>query len=406
MPGKSGGGKGRGADGGKGRGADEGGTKPSAPAGRTPGRRKNLRAPKISPSEIAGLPRAVPSTTGTPRGGLDYAASGVDIDAADDAKNRIRRLVESTYTAGAVGKFGGFGGMFRVPPGARKPILVSSADGVGTKLKVAIEAGRNDTVGHDLVNHCVNDILVQGATPLFFLDYVAFGKLVPAVLEEIVTGITRGCRENGATLSGGETAELPGVYTPPDYDLAGFIVGYVEEDAVLGADRVRAGDQLVGLASSGLHTNGYSLARRIVRDRLGLGVHDAFPGEQGSVADVLLRVHTSYLKALSPVLPRVHAMAHITGGGLPGNLNRALPATLDAVVDTTSWRVPNLFMQLQRAGDVPRPEMFRAFNMGVGMVVITDSANADAVIRSAAAAGTTAWPMGRVTRGTGQVILD
>ena len=337
---------------------------------------------------------------------LDYAASGVDIAAADDAKHRIKRLVESTFTAGAVGKFGGFGGMFRLPPQARRPLLVSSADGVGTKIKVAIDAGRNDTVGHCLVNHCTNDILVQGAAPLFFLDYVAFGKLVPEVLEAVVTGVTRGCRENGATLSGGETAELPGVYTPPDYDLAGFIVGYVEEDAVLGPDRVEEGDHLVALESSGLHTNGYSLARRIVSDRMKLGVNDQFPGESASVADVLLRVHTSYLKALTPILPRVHAMAHITGGGLPGNLNRALPATLDAVVDTKSWRVPNLFAQLERSGDVPRAEMFRAFNMGVGMVVLTKSANVDAVIRSAHAAGSTAWTLGRVTRGSGQVLLD
>ena len=366
------------------------------------GRRKNLRAPKVPPSEVAGLPPATPKK-GKP---LDYAASGVDIAAADDAKHRISRLVESTYTSGVVGKFGGFGGMFRVPPEARRPILVSSADGVGTKLKVAIEAGRNDTVGHDLVNHCVNDILVQGATPLFFMDYVAFGKLVPSVLEEIVTGITRGCRENGATLSGGETAELPGVYTPPDYDLAGFIVGYVEEDAVLGPERVVEGDQLIALGSSGLHTNGYSLARRIVSDRMRLKVGDEFPGEQASVADVLLRVHTSYLKALVPVLPLVHAMAHITGGGLPGNLNRALPATLDAVVDTKSWNIPNLFAQLERAGGVPRAEMYRAFNMGVGMVVITNSANANAVIDSARAAGITAWTLGRITRGNGQVLLD
>jgi phosphoribosylformylglycinamidine cyclo-ligase len=393
-----------------------------APDGRSLGRRKNLRAPKTPPSEVAGIPRPVPSPKPPkspnppkppkparplkPSRALDYAASGVDIAAADDAKHRIRRLVESTFTSGAVGKFGGFGGMFRMPPQAKRPILVASADGVGTKLKVAIEAGRNDTVGQDLVNHCVNDILVQGATPLFFLDYVAFGRLVPAVLEEIVTGITRGCRENGATLSGGETAELPGVYTPPDYDLAGFIVGYVEEDAVLGPDRVEEGDQLIGLASSGLHTNGYSLARRIVSDRMKLRVNDAFPGEHASVADVLLRVHTSYLKALRPVLGQVHAMAHITGGGLPGNLNRALPSTLDAVVDTTSWRVPNLFVQLERAGGVPGPEMFRAFNMGVGMVVITTPANADAVMRSARDAGINAWALGRVTRGSGQVLLD
>jgi phosphoribosylformylglycinamidine cyclo-ligase len=261
-------------------------------------------------------------------------------------------------------------------------------------------------VGHDLVNHCVNDILVQGAVPLFFLDYVAFGKLIPSVLEEIVTGITRGCRENGATLSGGETAELPGVYTPPDYDLAGFIVGYVEEDAVLGPERVVEGDQLIALGSSGLHTNGYSLARRIVSDRMRLKVGDQFPGENASVADVLLRVHTSYLKAMVPVLPVVHAMAHITGGGLPGNLNRALPDSLDAVVDTKSWNIPNLFAQLERAGAVPRGEMYRAFNMGVGMVVITNSANANAVMNSACDAGITAWALGRITRGSGQVILD
>ena len=339
------------------------------------------------------------------REALDYAASGVDIDAADEAKRRIRRLVESTYTAGVIGKFGGFGGMLRMPTDARNPVLVSSADGVGTKIKVAIEANRHDTVGHDLVNHCVNDILVQGATPLFFLDYVGFGKLEPAVLEQIVTGITVGCRENGCCLSGGETAELPGVYTPPDYDLAGFIVGYVEESAVLGPDRVVEGDQLVALESSGLHTNGYSLARRIVSERMRLTAQDQFPGESASVTDVLLRVHTSYLKALRPVLRRVHAMAHITGGGLPGNLNRALPETLNAAVDTSSWRIPNLFAQLEKAGEVPRAEMYRTFNMGVGMVVITGSADVDAVKRSANDAGISAWTLGRVVRGSGQVIL-
>ena len=338
---------------------------------------------------------------------MDYASAGVDIDAADDAKHRIKRLVESTYNEHVVGTFGGFGGMFRMPTGGRSPVLVSSADGVGTKINVAIEAGKNDTVGHCLVNHCVNDILVQGARPLFFLDYVAFGKLIPSVLEEIVTGVTRGCRENGATLAGGETAELPGVYTPPDYDLAGFIVGYVEEDAVLGPDRVREGDALVGLASSGLHTNGYSLARRIVKDRMRLGVNDPFPGEQGgtTVGEVLLRVHVSYLKALTPVLSKVHAMAHITGGGLPGNLNRALPSTLDAVVETSSWKTPNLFAQLEKAGGVPTAEMYRTFNMGAGMVVITTPSDADAVIRSARDAGINAWSMGRVVRGSGQVQL-
>ena len=240
---------------------------------------------------------------------LDYRSAGVDIDAADDSKHRIRAHVESTFTAGARGAFGGFGGMFRVPPEFKEPLLVSSADGVGTKIKVAIEAGRNDTVGHCLVNHCVNDILVQGAVPLFFLDYVAFGKLVPQTVEEIVAGVAAGCRENGATLAGGETAEMPGLYTPPDYDLAGFIVGVVEEQRVISSAGAREGDILIGLGSSGLHTNGYSLARAIVRDRLKLGPHDAFPGAGGkSVADVLLAVHRSYLNVMRPVLQHAHAM--------------------------------------------------------------------------------------------------
>jgi phosphoribosylformylglycinamidine cyclo-ligase len=337
---------------------------------------------------------------------LDYRAAGVDIDAADEVKRRIKAHVQTTLTAGARGDFGGFGGMFRAPSDVAKPVLVASADGVGTKLKVAIETGRHDTVGHDLVNHCTNDILVQGATPLFFLDYVAFGKLEPPVVEALVAGVAAGCRENGVALLGGETAEMPGVYTPPDYDLAGFIVGYVDEDATLGPHRVREGDVLVGLESSGLHTNGYSLARRIVSEHMNLRVQDPFPGELESTGDVLLRVHRSYLAALRPVLGRVHAMAHITGGGLPGNLNRALPDTLDAVIDTSSWAVPNLFLKLEEAGSVERAEMFRTFNMGVGMVVIADAADRDAIVASAQATGVRAWTMGRIVRGSGQVTLN
>ena len=336
---------------------------------------------------------------------LSYRAAGVDIDAADEAKQRIKAHVLSTLTAGTRGEFGGFGGMFRVPTDVPKPVLVASADGVGTKLKVAIEAGKHDTVGHDLVNHCVNDILVQGASPLFFLDYVAFGALDPAAVEGVVAGVAAGCRENGCALLGGETAEMPGVYTPPDYDLAGFIVGYVDEDAILGAPRVRAGDVLVGLESNGLHTNGFSLARRIVSERMQLGVSDPFPGGGGAVGEVLLAVHRSYLQALKPVLSKVHAMAHITGGGIPGNLNRALPKDLDAVVDTASWKIPNLFQQLGRAGGVDRQEMFRTFNMGVGMVVITTAADAQQVIGAARNAGVPAWQLGDVRPGSGQVVL-
>jgi len=336
---------------------------------------------------------------------LDYRAAGVDIEAADAAKDRLRALVESTFTPGVRGGFGGFGGVFHVPSGAERSLLVASVDGVGTKVKVAIEVGRHDTVGHDLVNHCVNDILVQGAAPLFFLDYVAFGKLEPPVAEAVVAGVAAGCRENACALIGGETAEMPGLYTPPDYDLAGFIVGVVDEAALLGPSRVRADDAIIGLASSGLHTNGYSLARRVVADCLHLSVHDRFPNTQETVADVLLRVHRSYLTAIRPVLAGIHAMAHITGGGLPGNVPRALPQTLDAVLETSSWAIPDEFAVLAEAGGIDRLEMFRAFNMGVGMVVITPQAAAGRVIESARAAGVDAWQLGRVVRGEGRAIL-
>jgi phosphoribosylformylglycinamidine cyclo-ligase len=337
---------------------------------------------------------------------LRYGSAGVDLDASNAAKNRIKKLVESTFTSGVVGGFGGFGGMFRFPSGLDKPVLVSSADGVGTKIKVAIESNRHDTIGRDLVNHCVNDILVQGALPMFFLDYVAFGKLDPRVVEAVVAGVAVGCRENGCALIGGETAEMPGLYAPPDYDLAGFIVGYVEEERVLGPQRVRPDDVLIGLPSSGLHTNGYSLARKIVKDRLKLRLNDAFPGGGGVVADVLLAEHRSYLPALKPVLDRVHAMAHITGGGLPGNLDRALPQSLDAVIDLSSWQTPNVFRVLMEAGAVEPAEMYRTFNMGVGMVVICGASDVDAVLAAAAGAGAAGWILGSLKPGTGAVILS
>lgn len=336
---------------------------------------------------------------------MSYKSAGVDLTASNSAKQRIRALVESTYTAGASGEFGGFGGMFRLPSGLKSPLLVSSADGVGTKIKVAIEAGRHDTIGHDLVNHCVNDILVQGAIPLFFLDYVAFGKLEPDVVEAVVAGVAAGCRENGCSLMGGETAEMPGLYTPPDYDLAGFIVGVVEEEKVLGAARVQEGDVMIGLASTGLHTNGYSLARKIVNERMGLTVHDEFPGLGVSVADVLLAVHASYLRALQPVLGDIHALAHITGGGLPGNLNRVLPEHLNAVVDTNNWDIPTLFRELQKAGNIDREEMFATFNMGIGMVVICPPNVADKIMAAAIQQRVNAYPLGHIGPGGGKVII-
>jgi len=240
---------------------------------------------------------------------------------------------------------------------------------------------------------------------LFFLDYVAFGKLEVSVVESVVAGVAAGCRENRCALLGGETAEMPGVYTPPDYDLAGFIVGYVDEDAVLGAHRVENGDVLIGIESSGLHTNGFSLARRIVAERMKLNVDDPFPGDDRSVGDVLLAVHRSYLSLMKPLLSSVHAMAHITGGGIPGNLNRVLPPGLDAVVEMASWQVPNVFERLRAAGGVALPEMYRTFNMGVGMVVIAAESRCGEVVARAAATGLHAWALGAVTTGSGKVIL-
>ncbi|HEU4747558.1 MAG TPA: phosphoribosylformylglycinamidine cyclo-ligase [Gemmatimonadaceae bacterium] len=337
---------------------------------------------------------------------LRYGSAGVNLEASNTAKQRIRKLVESTLTAGAVGPFGGFGGMFRVPPGLSKPVLVASADGVGTKVKVAIDANRHETIGRDLVNHCVNDILVQGALPLFFLDYVAFGRLDPAVVEAVVAGVAAGCRENGCALIGGETAEMPGLYTPPDYDLAGFIVGYVEEDRILGPQRVRPDDILIGLASAGLHTNGYSLARKIVAERLKLSSGDRFPETDRSVGEVLLAEHRSYLGAVKPVLDCVHSMAHITGGGLPGNVDRAIPASVDAVIDRSTWKVPTVFKVLERAGRVEPAEMYRSFNMGVGMVVICAPADVETVLSAASLGEVPAWVLGSLKPGTGTVILS
>jgi phosphoribosylformylglycinamidine cyclo-ligase len=336
---------------------------------------------------------------------LDYAAAGVDILASDAAKARIAELVKSTYTRGVLAGIGGFGGQFRMPADMRNPVLVSSADGVGTKIRIAIESGRHSTIGHDLVNHCVNDVLVQGAIPLFFLDYVAFGSLDADVLEQIIEGVANGCRENGCALIGGETAEMPGLYAERDYDLAGFIVGAVSEEEILGSNRVKAGDVIVALESSGLHTNGYSLARKIVDERMRRPLDSLFPGMDSSVADVLLTVHRSYLRAMLPVLKSIHAMAHITGGGLPGNVSRALPTSLDAVIDTATWEVPHVFATLADAGKVPTDEMYRVFNMGVGMVVIVSLGDADQVVQSARVEGVTAWVAGEVRQGGGNVRL-
>ncbi len=335
--------------------------------------------------------------------GLSYRDAGVDLDAAGRAKDRLKDLVASTRDAHTLSELGQFGGLYEVPPGMAAPVLVSSADGVGTKLKIAFAAGRHDTVGQCLVNHCVNDILVQGARPLFFLDYLATGEMDEGVVEDVVRGVAIGCRGNCCALVGGETAQMPGFYAPGEYDLAGFVVGVVERERVLDGSRVVEGDALVGLASSGLHTNGYTLARRIVFGEMGLGVDDELPGTGRTVADELLAVHRSYLTALRRPLDEglVHGLAHITGGGIPGNLPRVLPDGLGAVVDRGSWEPPAIFRTLQASGRVSTDEMDRVFNMGVGMIAIVEPAEVPAVVRAAAAVGVDAWPIGSVGRGEG-----
>jgi len=329
-----------------------------------------------------------------------YAAAGVRLDAAEEAQRRIAALVRTTRTPLALGAIGAFGGMVRVPSGFERPVLVLSTDGVGTKVLVAARAGVHDTVGEDLVNHCVNDILVHGATPLAFLDYVATGQLEPDVAAAIVAGVARGCRAHDITLAGGETAQLPDLYQPGHYDLAGTIVGVVEERSALHGDLVRPGDVLIGYASNGLHTNGYTLARRIVFDTLRLDVLDEFPETGRSVAQVLLDVHRSYATAVTPIISRLHALAHITGGGIPGNLVRVLPAGAEAVVDAGAWPWPALFRVLMRAGDVSLGEMRRVFNLGIGMIAVAGRDDAEAAIAAATRAGIEAWIIGEVRAGT------
>jgi len=297
---------------------------------------------------------------------------------------------------------GSFGGLFRLDRDRyRDPVLVSSADGVGTKVKVAVEAGRLDTVGHDLVNHCVNDVLVQGAEPLFFLDYLATGRLDPDVAVSIVEGLARACRENGCALLGGETAEMPGFYAHGEYDVAGFIVGVVDRSRVIDGRRIAPGDVLIGLASSGLHTNGYSLARRIVFEELGLRVGDRVDALGGTVGDALLAVHRSYLPVVRPLLAEsvIKGMAHITGGGITDNLPRVLPAGCEARVRLGSWAVPPLFAWLQEAGSVPAGDMLRTFNMGIGLILVVAASHADGVLARLRAGGESPAVIGDITPG-------
>jgi phosphoribosylformylglycinamidine cyclo-ligase len=313
---------------------------------------------------------------------MDYRQSGVDIDAGNETVRRIRSLARGTFTPGVLSEIGSFGGLYSLgAAGLADPVLVSSADGVGTKLKLAFMTGRHDTIGADLVNHCVNDILVQGAAPLFFLDYLATGRLAPDVAEQIVSGVARACRDNGCALIGGETAEMPGFYADGEYDIAGFIVGAVERSRLVDGRTIVAGDALIGLPSSGLHTNGYSLARRVFFDACALSPSSHVDELHGTVADVLLATHRSYLRPIAPLLHEglVKGMAHITGGGITENLPRTLPPGCGAAVDRGAWEVPPVFSFIAARGGIAIDEMFRAFNMGIGLIVVCAAASVERV---------------------------
>ncbi|HEY8967381.1 MAG TPA: phosphoribosylformylglycinamidine cyclo-ligase, partial [Candidatus Methylacidiphilales bacterium] len=332
-----------------------------------------------------------------------YSAAGVDVDLGNKVKSGIGKLVSGTKRPEVLSAIGGFGGLFSAKfKKLKDPVLVSSIDGVGTKLKVAEMADRHDTIGEDLVNHCVNDIAVTGAEPLFFLDYIGTSKLEPARFTAILSGLARGCKKAGAALIGGETAQMPGLYHGKDYDLVGTIVGVVDRKAILDGKAIKAGDVLIGLPSSGLHTNGYSLARNILFDKLGLKLSSRIPGEKKTLGELLLAVHVNYLPLIQKVRKavKVKGLAHITGGGLLDNLPRVLPKTVDARINIESWPIPPLFQYLVNEGDIVGTEPYQVFNMGIGMVLVVAKADAKQVLKL-----TKGYEIGRIIKGKGQVQL-
>ena len=328
---------------------------------------------------------------------MRYRDAGVNIDEADRAVASIKKFARRTFTRGVLTDIGSFGASYQLS-GLRKPVLVSSADGVGTKLKIAFLTGRHDTVGEDLVNHCVNDIAVQGALPLFFLDYFAIGKLDADVAASVVSGIARGCKQNGCALIGGETAEMPGFYAEGEYDLAGFIVGAAERSALLTGKHIRSGDILLALPSTGLHTNGYSLARKLLFDQAGYSPKTLLPEIGATVGDALLAVHRSYLKPVRTLLAAglLRGAAHITGGGITDNTPRMLPKGLAAAIDTGSWRIPILFETLRGIGNIPDNDYRRTFNLGVGMILAVPSRGAAKAEAALARSGESAFRIGSV----------
>ena len=330
---------------------------------------------------------------------VTYKDSGVDIAAGNSFVNLIKPLVKATSRPEVLADIGGFGGLFSLNTAKYKnPVLVSGTDGVGTKLKIAFQADRHDTIGIDLVAMCVNDIIVQGAEPLFFLDYLATGKLLPEKGAEIVKGIAEGCKQAGCALIGGETAEMPGFYADGEYDVAGFTVGVVDRDNIIDGSCISVGNRLIGIGSTGLHSNGYSLARTLIFDRLGLSIHDQFPGSDASVADVLLMPTRIYVRSILNLLKdfSINGIAHITGGGLLENIPRVLPKECQAHIYTNAWEQPNLFKVLQKAGNVERSEMYRTFNMGIGMVLVVAENQAEDIIDRLKGLGEAAWIIGDI----------
>ncbi|MBX7218837.1 MAG: phosphoribosylformylglycinamidine cyclo-ligase [Blastocatellia bacterium] len=339
---------------------------------------------------------------------ISYRDAGVDIDAANEAKNRIRALARGTFNPQVLSEIGSFGAMFKPDyRGAQEPILVASADGVGTKLKVAFQTGIHNTVGYDLVAHCVDDILVQGARPLFFMDYIATGKLEPGIVASLIEGLARGCKEANCPLIGGETAEMPGFYAAGEYDVAGFIIGWVDRTQIIDGSRITPGDVILGLPSLGLHTNGYSLARKLFFEVAGYGVETDIPEIGLKAGEALLLPHKNYLPLLDDSLGggKIKGLAHITGGGFLENLPRILPAGCGAEITRGTWPVLPLFEHLVKLGELPESESYRVFNMGIGMMVVVAAADADALQAEIAARGTDVYRIGRIVAGEQEVHL-
>ncbi|MDH3889722.1 MAG: phosphoribosylformylglycinamidine cyclo-ligase [candidate division Zixibacteria bacterium] len=339
---------------------------------------------------------------------LTYADSGVDISAGDAAVQRIKKLAASTFNDQVLSDIGAFGGLFKPDmSGLAEPVFISSTDSVGTKLKLAFVTGRHDTVGEDLINHCVGDILVHGAKPLFFLDYIGIGKLDQNVVADLVEGLSRGCRNVGMALLGGETAELTDLYQPGEYDLAGFIVGMADRANVIDGSAIKEGDVCLGLPSNGLHTNGFTLARKVVFEIARLKPDDFFPQLKTTIGEALLAVHRCYAPIVHPLLPQfaVHGMAHITGGGIQGNLNRVMPDGLSAEIDKSKWPVPPIFTILKDLGNIDPDDIYRTFNMGIGYIIVVEAKDADSVCAAVEQMGEQVYRIGRVVTGSEPVVM-